>query len=258
MSERVPLTICVSSGLCKHIHFPLTEAQERTCMLSDKDILLLSRLLSLTHTPQPKARLWSQSSHSLAPTSKPRPDSFYPGWGVKLLWAGCIGDGERQDPWEGDLDPGVRGHLNMSTSLSVVQGSSYHKKVYVNMSGALNMITNIAPLNDEKGNCFTSKCLLLSLLIRSLPCTQIQVGKGHFFKLASLGISNSLRDAGRDSCKQHDKGAKGSLGWRILMACCLRITLSPETSLCSVYSLSTHWQQSGDFIKRVTNKVKFL
>lgn len=131
-------------------------------------------------------------------------------------------------------------------------------KKYMWTSGALNMITNIAPLNDEKGNCFTSKCLLLSLLIRSLPCTQIQVGKGHFFKLASLGISNSLRDAGRDSCKQHDKGAKGSLGWRILMACCLRITLSPETSLCSVYSLSTHWQQSGDFIKRVTNKVKFL
>lgn len=100
----------------------------------------------------------------------------------------------------------------MSISLSVAQGGGYAKNVYVNMSGALNRIKDIAPLNDKKGNCFTSKFFLLSLLIRSLPCTQIQVGKGHFFKLASLATNKSLRDAGRGSCKQHDKGAKGSLG----------------------------------------------
>lgn len=140
VSQRLPLTIWVSSGLCKHIHFPPTEAQERTCLLSDKDISLLSRLLSLTHTPWPKAGLWSQSSQELALTPKPSPDSFYPGQGVKLPCVLCVHDGERQGPWEGDLDPDVRSQQNMSITLSVVQESSYRKNVYVSRSGALNMI----------------------------------------------------------------------------------------------------------------------
>ena len=100
----------------------------------------------------------------------------------------------------------------MSISPSVVQGGSYRKNVCGNKSGALNMIKDTAPLNDKKGNCFTSKFFLLSLLIRSLPCTQIQVGKGRSFKLASLGINKLFRGAGRGSSKQNDKGAKGSLG----------------------------------------------
>lgn len=86
-----------------------------------------------------QARLWSHSSHDLVLTPKPSPDSFYLGQGAILLWAVCMCDGERQGPWEGDLDPDVRGQLNMSSSVSIVQGHSYCINVYVNLPGAMNM-----------------------------------------------------------------------------------------------------------------------
>lgn len=82
----------------------------------------------------------------------------------------------------------------------------------VNKSGVLNMTKDIAPLSNKKGNPFTSKTFLLSLLIRSLPCAQAHGEKGHFFKITSHGINKPLGDADRGNCKQQKKGAKGSFG----------------------------------------------
>lgn len=78
-----------------------------------------------------------------------------------MLWALYIHDGERQGPGEGDLDPDVRGQLNMFISFPVVQEGFYCKNVRVSTSGALSVIKDITPLNDKKSNRLTFKSCLL-------------------------------------------------------------------------------------------------
>lgn len=82
-------SIWVSSGLCKHIHFLSTEAQERTCVLGDKDISLLSTSQFNPHT---MTSSWALELQFLQSCAKPR--FLLSRWGVRLLWALHTADGE--------------------------------------------------------------------------------------------------------------------------------------------------------------------
>lgn len=172
-------------GFVNTFIFPLYRGTGESLYVKWQGHVTVSRVLSLTHTPGPRARLWSQGSHDLALTPKPSPESFYPGWAIKLLCAFCVRDGERQGPWGGVLDPMLEvSWMHPSHSLCF-RGGATVKMNSVSKSGVLNMTKDIAPLSNKKGNHFTFKIFLLSLLIRSLPCTQIHVGKGHFLNCFS-------------------------------------------------------------------------